>query len=496
MKSVHQRIVVFDYGSQYTHLIARRIREQHVYSEVVPFSTTAESLRAESPAGIILSGGPSSVFAEGAPSIDPEVFDLGVPILGICYGMQLMSKTLGGKVVPGTVREYGKSELTADCTSSLFSELPEISTVWMSHGDRVAEMPKGFKAIAKSANCPYAAMSDEPRRFYALQFGICGCRPDWDMGRWIENSVARLRETIGDDEVVLGLSGGVDSSVVAVLLDKAIGRRLHCIFVDNGLLRHGEAEEVEAMFAGKLGLDLHVSRAAERFYSALRGLEDPEAKRKTIGREFVAVFADEARKFKHCKFLAQGTIYPDVIESSCAPGGPSQTIKRHHNVGGLPSDLKFELVEPLRDLFKDEVRAVGRLLGMDSRLLDRQPFPGPGLGVRILGEVTGEKVHLLQEADRRVQEEVRKLPDYGKIWQSFAVLLPCRSVGVMGDQRTYEYTCAIRCVNSIDAMTADWTHLPYDTLASISSRIINEVRGINRVVYDISSKPPATIEWE
>ena len=515
MKSVHQRIVVFDYGSQYTHLIARRIREQHVYSEVVPFSTTAESLRAESPAGIILSGGPSSVFAEGAPSIDPEVFDLGVPILGICYGMQLMSKTLGGKVVPGTVREYGKSELTADCTSSLFSELPEISTVWMSHGDRVAEMPKGFKAIAKSANCPYAAMSDEPRRFYALQFhpevvhtqfgeniianfifGICGCRPDWDMGRWIENSVARLRETIGDDEVVLGLSGGVDSSVVAVLLDKAIGRRLHCIFVDNGLLRHGEAEEVEAMFAGKLGLDLHVSRAAERFYSALRGLEDPEAKRKTIGREFVAVFADEARKFKHCKFLAQGTIYPDVIESSCAPGGPSQTIKSHHNVGGLPSDLKFELVEPLRDLFKDEVRAVGRLLGMDSRLLDRQPFPGPGLGVRILGEVTGEKVHLLQEADRRVQEEVRKLPDYGKIWQSFAVLLPCRSVGVMGDQRTYEYTCAIRCVNSIDAMTADWTHLPYDTLASISSRIINEVRGINRVVYDISSKPPATIEWE
>ena len=515
MKSVHQRIVVFDYGSQYTHLIARRIREQHVYSEVVPFSTTAESLRAESPAGIILSGGPSSVFAEGAPSIDPEVFDLGVPILGICYGMQLMSKTLGGKVVPGTVREYGKSELTADCTSSLFSELPEISTVWMSHGDRVAEMPKGFKAIAKSANCPYAAMSDEPRRFYALQFhpevvhtqfgeniianfifGICGCRPDWDMGRWIENSVARLRETIGDDEVVLGLSGGVDSSVVAVLLDKAIGRRLHCIFVDNGLLRHGEAEEVEAMFAGKLGLDLHVSRAAERFYSALRGLEDPEAKRKTIGREFVAVFADEARKFKHCKFLAQGTIYPDVIESSCAPGGPSQTIKSHHNVGGLPSDLKFELVEPLRDLFKDEVRAVGRLLGMDSRLLDRQPFPGPGLGVRILGEVTGEKVHLLQEADRRVQEEVRKLPDYGKIWQSFAVLLPCRSVGVMGDQRTYEYTCAIRCVNSIDAMTADWTHLPYDTLASISNRIINEVRGINRVVYDISSKPPATIEWE
>lgn len=510
-----QRIVIFDYGSQYTHLIARRIREQRVYSEVVPFSTTAESLRSEMPAGIILSGGPNSVFAEGAPSIDPAVFSLGVPVLGICYGMQLMSQTLGGKVVAGTAREYGKAELKSDCTCRLFEKVPETSTVWMSHGDRVAELPTGFKVVAESANCPYAAMSDVSRRFYALQFhpevvhtqfgekiianfifGICGCRPDWDMGRWIENSVAKLRETIGDDEVVLGLSGGVDSSVVAVLLDKAIGKHLHCIFVDNGLLRHREAEEVEAMFAGKLGLDLHVARAAERFYSALKGIDEPEAKRKIIGREFIAVFADEARKFKHCRFLAQGTIYPDVIESSCAPGGPSQTIKSHHNVGGLPPDLKFELVEPLRDLFKDEVRAVGRILGMDSRLLDRQPFPGPGLGVRILGEVTGEKVRLLQEADRRVQEEVRKLPDYGKIWQSFAVLLPCRSVGVMGDQRTYEYTCAIRCVNSIDAMTADWTRLPYDTLAAISNRIINEVRGINRVVYDISSKPPATIEWE
>ena len=515
-----QRIVIFDYGSQYTHLIARRIREQRVYSEVVPSTTAAESLRAEMPAGIILSGGPNSVFAEGAPSIDPAVFGLGVPVLGICYGMQLMSQTLGGKVVAGTAREYGKAELhvapdARERVPPLFEGVPETSTVWMSHGDRVAELPAGFKAAAESANCPYAAMADEPRRFYALQFHpevvhtqfgeriignfifrICGCRPNWDMGRWIENAVARLRETIGGDEVLLGLSGGVDSSVVAVLLDRAIGRRLHCIFVDNGLLRHGEAEEVEAMFAGRLGLDLHVARAAERFYSALKGVDEPEAKRKTIGREFIEVFAEEARRFSHCRFLAQGTIYPDVIESSCAPGGPSQTIKSHHNVGGLPPDLKFELVEPLRDLFKDEVRAVGRLLGMDGRLLDRQPFPGPGLGVRILGEVTGEKVRLLQEADRRVQEEVRKLPGYGSIWQSFAVLLPCRSVGVMGDQRTYEYTCAIRCVDSIDAMTADWTRLPYDTLAAISNRIINEVRGINRVVYDISSKPPATIEWE
>ena len=515
MEKVRQRIVIFDYGSQYTHLIARRIREQHVYSEVVPFSTTAESLRADLPAGIVLSGGPNSVFADGAPSIDPAVFDLGVPVLGICYGMQIMSQALGGRVVAGTAREYGKAELKADGSCALFAGVPESSVVWMSHGDRVERLPEVFRAAAVSANCPFAAACDESRRLYALQFhpevvhtqfgeriignflfGICACRPDWDMGKWIECAVEDLRRRIGDEHVVLGLSGGVDSSVVAVLLDRAIGRRLHCIFVDNGLLRYREVEEVEAMFAGKLGLDLHVARAADRFYSALKGIEEPEAKRKAIGREFIAVFAEEARKFSHCRFLAQGTIYPDVIESSCAPGGPSQTIKSHHNVGGLPPDLKFELVEPLRDLFKDEVRAVGRLLGMDPSLLDRQPFPGPGLGVRILGEVTGEKVRLLQEADRRVQEEVRKLPGYRDIWQSFAVLLPCRSVGVMGDQRTYEYTCAIRCVNSIDAMTADWARLPYETLAAISSRIINEVRGINRVVYDISSKPPATIEWE
>ena len=513
--TTRQRIVIFDYGSQYTHLIARRIREQNVYSEVVPLDTSADSLRAEMPAGIILSGGPNSVFADGAPAIDPEVFGLGVPVLGICYGMQLMAQTLGGRVVAGTEREYGKAELAADCTSAIFDGVPEKSTVWMSHGDRVADLPPGFKAVAESANCPCAAACDESRRLYALQFhpevvhtrfgekiignflfGICGCRPDWNMGTWIKNAVENLRRTVGDEHVLLGLSGGVDSSVVAVLLDRAIGSRLHCIFVDNGLLRDGEADEVESMFAGKLGLDLHVARSAERFYAALKGVDDPETKRKIIGREFIAVFAEEARRFKNCRFLAQGTIYPDVIESSCAPGGPSQTIKSHHNVGGLPPDLKFELVEPLRDLFKDEVRAVGRILGMDDRLLDRQPFPGPGLGVRILGEVTGDKVRLLQQADRRVQEEVRKLPDYGKIWQSFAVLLPCRSVGVMGDQRTYEYTCAVRCVNSTDAMTADWTRLPWETLAEISNRIINEVRGINRVVYDISSKPPATIEWE
>ena len=512
---MNQRIVILDYGSQYTQLIARRIREHQVFSEIIRFDTPASKLRENPPQGIILSGGPNSVFEEGAPGIDPELFTLGIPVLGICYGMQLMSKTLGGKVVPGESREYGKTPMRTVPENDLFTDLPEEFIVWMSHGDRVAEIPAGFKVSATSANCPYAAIRDESRRFYAIQFHpevvhtqhgdrilanflfkICGCKGDWKLSGWIDDAVAKMRAQIGDEEVVLGLSGGVDSSVVAVLLHKAIGRRLHCIFVDNGLLRYNEAAEVEEMFKEKLGLDLHVARAAQRFYKALEGVSDPEAKRKIIGREFINVFAEEARKFKNCRFLGQGTIYPDVIESSSALKGPSQTIKSHHNVGGLPPDLKFELVEPLRDLFKDEVRRVGRVLGMDPALLDRQPFPGPGLGVRILGEVTEEKVKLLQQADLRVQEEIRKLPDYKTIWQTFAVLLPVKSVGVMGDQRTYEYTCAIRSVNSIDAMTADWTRIPYDTLATMSSRIINEVRGINRVVYDISSKPPATIEWE
>ena len=510
---MRKRIAILDYGSQYTHLIARRIREKKVYSEVLPTTVTAAELMEDPPLGIILSGGPASVFAEGSPQIDPAIFGLGLPILGICYGMQLMAHKLGGKVEPGSEREYGRAQLDVMRQDGIFANLPESFTVWMSHGDRVSALPKGFETTAKSANCPHAAMCLS-RRLFAIQFhpevvhsehgteilanfvfGVCGAKPDWDMSAWIDETVERMKQEIGDEEVVLGLSGGVDSSVVAVLLDKAIGKRLHCIFVDNGLLRKDEAAQVEQMFGAKLGLDLTVARAAERFYAALKGVDEPEAKRKIIGREFVAVFAEEARKFSHCRFLAQGTIYPDVIESSSKPGN-SQTIKSHHNVGGLPPDLKFELVEPLRDLFKDEVRAVGRLLGMDAQLLDRQPFPGPGLGVRILGEITAEKVRLLQEADARVREEVRKLPNYKSIWQTFAVLLPCRSVGVMGDQRTYEYTCVVRSVDSIDAMTADWTRLPYDTLATISSRIINEVRGINRVVYDISSKPPATIEWE
>ena len=513
--SKFQRIVILDYGSQYTQLIARRIREQQVFSEIIRFDTPAAKLRENMPQGIILSGGPNSVFEEGAPGIDPEIFNLGVPVLGVCYGMQLMSQQLGGAVEPGTEREYGKTEMTTVPGNELFAGLPEQFIVWMSHGDRVSKIPEGFQVSATSGNCPYAAIRNEAKKFYAIQFHpevvhtqygnqiignflfkICGCKADWKLSSWIEETVEKLKEQVGNEEVVLGLSGGVDSSVVAVLLHKAIGKRLHCIFVDNGLLRYNEDKQVEQMFRSKLDLDLHIAHAAQRFYAALKGVSDPEQKRKIIGREFINVFAEEARKFKSARFLGQGTIYPDVIESSSALKGPSQTIKSHHNVGGLPPDLKFELVEPLRDLFKDEVRAVGRVLGMDSELLDRQPFPGPGLGVRILGEVTEEKVKLLQQADLRVQEEVKKLPEYKTIWQTFAVLLPVKSVGVMGDQRTYEYTCAIRSVNSIDAMTADWTHLPYETLATMSNRIINEVRGINRVVYDISSKPPATIEWE
>ena len=509
------KIIILDYGSQYTQLIARRIREQHVYSEIVPFNITVDKVKAYAPKGIILSGGPNSVFEEGAPGIDPGIFDLGIPVLGVCYGMQLISQELGGRVQPGEAREYGKTEMTVVPGNELFKGLPDKFVVWMSHGDRVAEIPAGFKVSATSDNCPYAAIRNEEKRFFGIQFhpevvhtqhgnqilsnfvfGICRANADWQLTTWVEDTVEKLRKQIGDEEVVLGLSGGVDSSVVAVLLHKAIGTRLHCIFVDNGLLRYNEDKQVEEMFHAKLGLDLHVARAAQRFYTALAGVSEPEQKRKIIGREFINVFAEEARKFKNCKFLGQGTIYPDVIESSHALKGPSHTIKSHHNVGGLPPDLKFELVEPLRDLFKDEVRAVGRVMGMADELLDRQPFPGPGLGVRILGEVTEEKVKLLQQADLRVQEEVKKLPEYKTIWQTFAVLLPVKSVGVMGDQRTYEYTCAIRSVNSIDAMTADWTHLPYETLATMSNRIINEVRGINRVVYDISSKPPATIEWE
>jgi len=511
----HNWIAILDFGSQYTQLIARRTREQQVYSEILPFNTTAEKLRERKPAGIILSGGPNSVFEEGAPHCDPAIFELGIPVLGICYGMQLTAKTLNGTVKPGTHREYGHTTITTVPGCKLFIGVPEKLSVWMSHGDQVAEMPAGFEVAARSDSCPFAAMRNPQEKFYALQFHpevvhtqhgreilhnflftICACAGDWKLSAFIEDTVAAIKAQVGENEVILGLSGGVDSSVVAALIHKAIGNRLHCIFVDNGLLRYGENTQVKEMFESKLGMDLHVIDAREQFYAALKGVTEPEAKRKIIGREFITVFAEQARKFKDSKFLAQGTIYPDVIESVNPRGGPSETIKSHHNVGGLPADLHFELVEPIRELFKDEVRKVGREMGLDHELLDRQPFPGPGMGVRILGEVNAERVHLIQQADIRVQEEMKKLPGFKEIWQSFAVLLPVNSVGVMGDQRTYENVCAIRCVDSIDAMTADWTRVPYETLARISNRIINEVRGINRVVYDISSKPPATIEWE
>ena len=508
-------VVIVDYGSQYTQLIARRVREKHVFSRIVPCGAPISAVSCGNLRGVILSGGPNSVFAEGAPGVDQAVFKLGVPVLGICYGMQLMGQALGGSVEPGTAREYGSTQVDVSDSDGLFDGLPKSMTVWMSHGDRVSEIPPGFKAVASSSNCRVVAMCDAERRLYAIQFHpevahtqyggemlsnflfkICRCKGDWQLSSWIDQTVRALKDRIGNDEVLLGLSGGVDSSVVAALLGRAIGPRLHCIFVDNGLLRWREADEIRAMFGGRFNLDLHVVSAAGRFYKALAGVTEPEAKRKAVGREFIEVFAEEARKFGSCRFLAQGTIYPDVVESSSAAGAVSHTIKSHHNVGGLPADLKFELVEPLRDLFKDEVRIVGRALGLDAEFIERQPFPGPGLSVRILGEITAEKVRLLQQADVRVQEEIRKLPWCRSIWQSFAVLLPVRTVGVMGDCRTYEHVCAIRCVDSQDAMTADWTRLPYETLAEISRRITNEVRGINRVVYDITSKPPGTVEWE
>ncbi|MBM4152163.1 MAG: glutamine-hydrolyzing GMP synthase [Kiritimatiellaceae bacterium] len=509
-------IAILDYGSQVTQLIARRIREQKVYCEIIRFDTKAADLAKRAPKGIILSGGPCSVPDADSPKCDPALFDLQIPILGICYGMQLTAQILGGAVKPGLKREYGKATLHVTQDSPLFQGLEDNLQVWMSHGDKVEVLPAGFKAIAESDNCPFAAMHDAKRKIYGVQFhpevvhtpqgaqmlgnfayAICGCSGDWKMSRFIEDNIAAIRAKVGSDHVLLGLSGGVDSSVVAALLHKAIGPQLHCVFVDNGLLRYNEAREVEQLFGNAFGIDLHTAHSQETFLSALAGVTDPEKKRKIIGKTFIDVFAEKARGLRgQVKYLAQGTLYPDVIESVSPIGGPSATIKSHHNVGGLPADLQFDLIEPLRELFKDEVRMVGRELGLPSYVVDRQPFPGPGLAVRILGEITQERINLLQLADLRVREEILKMENHLDVWQYFAVLLPIQTVGVMGDDRTYENVIAVRAVQSLDGMTADWYKLPYEVLNNISNRIINEVKGVNRVVYDISSKPPSTIEWE
>lgn len=527
---MHDRILILDFGSQVTQLIARRVREAHVYSEIHPYDVDEAFIRAFAPKGIILSGGPDSVTEAGTPRAPQAVFELGVPVLGICYGMHTMAVQLGGKVESGHVREFGYAEVRAHNHTRFLEGIEDFRTpdghgmlkVWMSHGDRVTDMPSGFRLMASTASCPIAAMADDARRFYGLQWhpevthtvqghamlerfvlGVCGARADWEMGQYIDEAVAKIRQQVGTEHVILGLSGGVDSSVAAALLHRAIGEQLTCVFVDHGLLRLNEAEQVMSTFASHLGVKVIHVDASQTFLSKLAGVTDPEAKRKIIGAQFVEVFQREAGKLTDAKWLAQGTIYPDVIESAGKGRKAAQTIKSHHNVGGLPQTLHLKLLEPLRELFKDEVRELGVKLGLPPEMVYRHPFPGPGLGVRILGEVKREFADLLRRADAIFIDALRNTIDRetGKSWydltsQAFAVFLPVKSVGVMGDGRTYEYVVALRAVQTQDFMTAHWAPLPHDLLGQVSSRIINEVRGINRVVYDISGKPPATIEWE
>lgn len=519
----HDRILILDFGSQVTQLIARRVREAHVYCEVHPNDVSADFIREFAPKGIILSGSHMSAYEESNDQASQAVFEAGVPVLGICYGMQTMAQQLGGKVESGTKREFGYAEVRARNHSKLLEGIEDFQTeagegmlkVWMSHGDKVSELPPGFKVMASTPSCPIAGMFDEARGFYAVQFhpevthtvkgreilqrfvlDICKCKPDWIMGDYAKEAVEKIRAEVGDEEVILGLSGGVDSSVTAALIHRAIGQRLICVFVDNGLLRKNEREQVRETFEKNMGLKLIVVDAIDRFMNALAGVSDPEQKRKIIGLEFVNVFQEEAAKIKNAKWLAQGTIYPDVIESAGAKTKKAKVIKSHHNVGGLPDTLHLKLLEPLRSLFKDEVRELGIALGLPAEMVYRHPFPGPGLGVRILGEVKREYADLLREADAIFIEELRKADLYDKVSQAFVVFLPVKSVGVMGDGRTYEWVVSLRSVETSDFMTAKWSELPYDLLGRVSNRIINEVRGINRVVYDVSGKPPATIEWE